>query len=280
MIALPGTFMPRNRSVWAAFISGLFALLLAAVAVAAPNFPALNGTRVIDQAGLLKPETRTDLDLKLKGLEDKTTDQVVVVTLNSLDGYEIEDYGYQLGRYWGIGQKNVDGQGTVTASNGEAYKDNGILLIVAPNERKVRIEVGYGLEPVMTDALSSQIIRGTILPAFKSGDYEGGIVAGTDKIIEQLSLDRGVAIQKAQAAQMAAQQSPDRIPGWAILIIVLFFVFFSRGWLPWFILGNILGSGGRGGGDWGGGGGWSGGGGGGFSGGGGSFGGGGSSGSW
>ena len=260
-------------SIWAAGF-----LLFAAVApVHAQDlkFPDLDGHRVVDQANILSDATEQDLDLKLKGVEDATTDQVVVVTVDSLQGDEIEDYGYKLGRHWGIGQN-----GSEKASNGQTYKDNGLLLIVAPNEHKVRIEVGYGLEPVMTDAMSGLIIRNAITPKFKAGDYDGGVEAGVDAIIQQLSLDRGVAIQKAQAAAQDEDSgtSSGHIPIGFIILIIVFIFLFSRGWLPWFILGNILGGGGR----WGGGGGgWSGGGGGGgFSGGGGSFGGGGASGSW
>src|ERR671927_190769 len=100
-----------------------------------PTLPTLTG-RITDEAGLLKPEDRNAIDAELGDLEQKSTDQVALVTLKSLQGYTIEDFGIQLGRKWGIGQKG---------------KDNGILLIVAPNEHKVRIEVGRGLEPVMTD---------------------------------------------------------------------------------------------------------------------------------
>jgi uncharacterized protein len=269
------------RPLAAAFV-GLALIAFGAAAPAAHaidlKFPQLNGHRVVDQANILSDTTEQDLELKLKGLEDATTDQVVVVTVDSLQGDEIEDYGYRLGREWGIGQ-----DGSEKAPNGQTYKNNGLILLVAPNERKVRIEVGYGLEPVMTDAMSSIIIRRAILPKFKDGDFDGGVQAGTDAIIGQLSEDRGVAIQKAQAA--AQQESGDgghhRLPLPVVILIIIFFVLFSRGWLPWFLLGSIFGGGGRGGG-WGdgGGGGWSGGGGGGFSGGGGSFGGGGSSGSW
>jgi len=232
-----------------------------------PIFPALTG-RVVDQANILPPEVEQDLTLKLQGLEDATSDQLVIVTLNSLDGYDIEDYGYQLGRHWGIGQ-----DGTRANARGNKLKDNGILLIVAPNERSVRIEVGYGLEPVLTDALSGLIIREAILPAFRNGDYAGGIVAGSDLIIEQLSLDRGVAIAKAQAAAQQSARAPERPPAWVIILIFIFIALFSRGWLPFFLLGGL--GGGRGGGF--GGGGF---GGGGFGGGGGGFGGGGASGRW
>ena len=123
------------------------------------------------------------------GLEQKTGDQLVVVTLPSLQGYEIEDYGYQLGRAWGIGQKG---------------KNNGVVFIVAPSEHKVRIEVGYGLEPILTDALSSVILQEQVLPKFRAGDFDGGVVAGTDAIIDQLGLDPAQAQANAQAA--TAQQ--------------------------------------------------------------------------
>ena len=111
----------------------LVLLLLATVAQAAgPSFPALSG-RVVDNADLLTGAEEAELTRALEALETASTDQLVVVTLPTLQGYEIEEYGYQLGRHWGIGQKD---------------KDNGVLLIVAPNERKVRIEVGRRLEPI------------------------------------------------------------------------------------------------------------------------------------
>ena len=134
---------------------------------AAPNFPALSG-RVVDTANLLSGSMKQKLTQQLQAYEDKTTNQVVVVTLNSLQGYDIADYGYQLGRHWGIGQ---------------AGHNNGVLLIVAPKERKVRIEVGYGLEGTLTDALSRQIIDYEIIPRFKQNDYSGGIEAGTAAIL-------------------------------------------------------------------------------------------------
>ncbi|MBP2160876.1 MULTISPECIES: YgcG family protein [Asticcacaulis] len=265
------TRLNRVALPWLALI--VFALAwIATAALADPKFPDHGGKRVVDQANILSPATEQDLELKLKGLEDTTTDQMLVVTVDSLQGYEIEEYGYKLGRHWGVGQS-----GKVKASTGETYKDNGLILLIAPNERKVRIEVGYGLEPVMTDAMSHMIIQGDILPKFKSGDYDGGVEAGTDAVIQQLSIDRNVAIQKAQAAANVQSERSERggLPIGVIIFIIIIFILFSRGWLPWFLLGNVLGGGG--------GGGWSGGGGGfggGFSGGGGSFGGGGSSGSW
>jgi uncharacterized protein len=157
----------RPAPVWT---SALLLALLAAVALAAPQFPPLTG-RVVDRAGLLSPEQVKTLTDKLAAHEAATTNQVVVVTVEDLQGYPIEDYGYQLGRHWGIGQEG---------------KDNGVLLIVAPEERKVRIEVGYGLEGTLTDALSKVIIEREIVPRFKRGDMAGGIVAGTDAILQAL----------------------------------------------------------------------------------------------
>lgn len=226
---------------------------------AAPTFPPLTG-RVVDDAHVLSPQVQEDLTNKLAALEQKTGDQVVVVTLSSLQGDEIEDYGYQLGRAWGIGEKD---------------KNNGALLIVAPNEHKVRIEVGYGLEPVLTDAMTSVILQRAVLPKFRAGDVQGGVVDGTDAIIEQLGLDPAQAQARVQAA---AQQQPAHAPGGfpVIFILIAVFVVFSifarggLGFLPFLFLGGGGGGGFRDGG----------GGGGGFSGGGGSFGGGGSSGSW
>jgi uncharacterized protein len=264
------------------------ALLIAALLVLtgqsalAQNFPKLTG-RVVDQANLLDPAQEAALTAKLAGLETRTNRQLVVATLNSLEGYEISDYGYRLGRTWALGQ---DGKG-----EGESEKDNGAILIVAPNERKLRIEVGYGLEPVLTDGLSSSIIRGDITPAFKAGDFAGGINAGVDRIITQLELPADEAAKIASAAQQNRSQD-EGFPIGAI-IFLLFIIFFVV--LP--IIRSLNGGGRRhrrggyggpviiwGGGDWGGGGGssWGGGGGGfgGFSGGGGSFGGGGASGGW
>jgi len=256
------------------FLFALPALPTSALA-AAPSFPPLTG-RVVDGANILSPQVEAELTTKLENLEKTSGRQLVVATVPRLQGYEIEDYGYQLGRAWGIGEKGTN---------------TGALLIVAPAERKVRIEVGYGLEPILTDALSSVIIQTAILPKFKAGDLEGGVTAGTDAIIQQLGLPDEEARAKAEQAFKVSQQAERNTgPSPILVLIVLFIVIvilsnmFSRrgrrgglgSALPWIILNGML-SGGRGGG-----GGFSGGGGGGggFSGGGGSFGGGGSSGSW
>jgi uncharacterized protein len=254
------------------FFAVLIALLCLALplqtAEAAPKFPALSG-RVVDDAHILSAQTRDDLDQKLAGLEAKTSRQLVVVTLSSLQGYEISDYGYQLGRAWGIGQAKLN---------------NGVLFIIAPNEHKVRIEVGYGLEPILTDALSEIIIQQAVLPRFRSGDFDGGAEAGAAALIQQLSLDPSAAEARAAAAEKQVQHRDGGGATPFTILIIIFFVAiaFSRifggfGLWPLLLLGGM--GGGRrdyGGGGWGGGGGgggWGGGGGG-------SFGGGGASGSW
>ncbi len=152
-------------------------LLLALLLVAAPALaetlpvPALSG-RVVDQAGILNSAEESRLTTKLKDLEDKTSIQLVVVTLPSLRGSPIEEWGLTLGRSWGIGQKG---------------KDNGALLIVAPNDRELRIEVGYGLEGTLPDATANAIIRNVIVPRFKNGNMAGGISDGVDAIIAVLT---------------------------------------------------------------------------------------------
>jgi uncharacterized protein len=252
----------------------LIAILLCLPAFAEPKFPDLTG-RVVDQAQLLDAAQEQAIEQKIIALEQKTGHQFVVVTLSDLQGYDIADFGYQLGRHWRIGNEKAD---------------DGALLIIAPTERKVRVEVGYGLEPVLTDALSSAIIQSAILPKFRADDPAGGISDGVDAIIAQLTLDPATA--RARAAEAATE--PDSgienlIP--LLIFIAIWIIIFSnsgrRGRRRGFGAGPVvIWSGGQ---DWtrssggwsgGGGGGSSGGGGGGFSGGGGSFGGGGSSGSW
>jgi len=252
---------------------------LVAGAAWALTFPELTG-RVVDDAGILDPGWKSALERKLAEFETKTTGQLVVVTLKSLQGTSIEDYGYQLGRHWGIGQKE---------------KNTGALLIVAPNERKVRIEVGYGFEGTLTDAVSRLIIENSILPRFQVNDFAGGITRGVDDIIQAVSVD-------SEEWKSRARQRPDDEPDLADVLTFLFFMVIFI-----IIVSSIArrgrqqmqadprgGARRRGGpiivpvpGPWGGsgswwdsGGGFSGGGGGGFSGGGGSFGGGGASGSW
>jgi len=238
------------------------ALLLIFISIGAANakltFPPLTG-RVVDDAGVLSSDTKERLTDILAQLEEKTGDQVVVATLKSLQGDEIADYGYQLGRTWGIGQKG---------------KNNGAILIVVPSEHKVRIEVGYGLEGTLTDAESKLIIENIIIPQFRAGNYDAGVEAGTVEIVRLVGGDK---VDVSQVPQAPPPQHEQRggVP-WVIIVIILIWIIFGRFFWPLLFMGG--GRGGWGGGGFGGGG--FGGGGGGFGGGGGSFGGGGASGSW
>jgi uncharacterized protein len=249
--------------------TALLLALLSAVGVAQPAFPELAG-RVVDQAGLLGERDRAELEAALADFERDTTNQIVVATLRSLQGLPIEDYGYQLGRHWGIGQEG---------------KDNGAILIVAPEERDVRIEVGYGLEGELTDARSRLIIENEILPRFRLGDFPAGIKAGVAAMIGTLGGTYDPALPAVEARER--ERAPSPLP-LAIILPIFAIIILNRlsrrgrrgrhrrrhghgyGWpvvVPGGFGGGRGGSGGRGGG-------------GGFSGGGGGFGGGGASGSW
>ncbi len=275
----------RTRCAWADLGTGagwalliLLMILTAPVLASEPKFPPLTG-RVVDDARVLDTWTQSELTDMLSAHEGAPGEQVVVVTLDSLQGYTIEDYGYQLGRHWGIGQKG---------------KNNGALLIVAPKEHKVRIEVGYGLEGELTDAISRRIIDNYILPSFKRGDFNAGVLAGTTSMLQVLggnSSDIGepaTSFGEGQFNPTVSNKSLFNPPdNYALAALVLFFL------IPFIVtvllVGGFIRSGQKV--QWGSSHGWDsyggssggssfGGGGGGFSGGGGSFGGGGASGSW
>jgi uncharacterized protein len=248
------------------------ALALAAGVALALTFPPLTG-RIVDQANIIPQQTRETLEPKLAELEQKSGIQLVVATVNSLEGQEIEPYANELFRFWTLGEKN---------------KNNGVLLLVAPKERRVRIEVGYGLEGTLTDALSAVIIANAITPRFKTGDYGGGITRGVDDIITVLTTDAS-EWQKRPSLRLDRPQSahPSNWVGLIALAAFLVLLVVSPGFRTMVFAMLLAGRGGGGygggGGRWGGGfGGGSSGGsrGGGFSGGGGSSGGGGASGRW
>jgi uncharacterized protein len=260
----------------AALVALTALIVLIAPATAAPAYPELTG-RVTDEAGLLSAADKTEIENELAALEQTSTDQLAVVTVKSLQGYAIEDYGIGLARKWGIGQKG---------------KDNGVLLIIAPNDRKVRIEVGRRLEPMLTDTMSALIIENAILPKFRRGDFAGGIKDGVRDIKAVILGDAEEVKRRARGARTPADD-----PTVMIHIIVWLLIFALIIWINYRNMQTSVptGVGGarrgrRGGiviipggsGNWGGG--WSGGGGdsggGGWSGGGGSFGGGGASGGW
>ncbi len=251
----------RSVTAWR-LIAVAAALLWFAVAAVAQTFPALTG-RIVDQANVISADARRTIEPKLVDLETKSGIQLVVATVNSLEGQEIEPYANALFRKWQLGEK---------------AKNNGVLLLVAPKERRVRIEVGYGLEGTLTDALSKVIIVNAITPRFKAGDFSDGILRGVDDIITVLTTDAS-EWEKRPSLRLDNQPASDPI-NWVIILIVIVVVILlvvSPGfrWVFFNVVLNILlssgGSGSSSGGSSGGGG---------FSGGGGSSGGGGASGSW
>jgi uncharacterized protein len=250
-------------------VAALMVAFCAIVPAFAINFPTLTG-RVVDQANIIQPDTRAAIEQKLEELETKSGIQLVVTTVNSLEGQDIEPYANELFRKWALGEKK---------------KNNGVLLLVAPTERRVRIEVGYGLEGTLTDALSKVIISNAMTPRFKAGNFSEGISRGVDDIITVLTTDAS-EWQQRPSLRLDYQQPADPA-SWVLLAsLLVFFVLLivspTFRWLFFNVVLNVLASSGssRGGYSGGGysGGGYSGGGG--FSGGGGSSGGGGASGSW
>jgi uncharacterized protein len=180
------------RVLFAAVVVALIAICFAALVAAAPVYPELTG-RIVDSANLLNAADKAAIEAELSSLEGTSTDQVAVVTVNSLDGYAIEDYGIGLARKWAIGQKD---------------KDNGIVLIVAPNERKVRIEVGRRLEPMMTDTMSKLIIENAILSKFRRGDFSGGIRDGVRDIKAVLLGDAEEVKRRAKVGRTPDDGTP------------------------------------------------------------------------
>jgi uncharacterized protein len=198
----------------------LAALVLCLVSLAfALDFPPLTG-RVVDQANIMTAQSRADLETKLKELEDKSGIQLVVATVKSLQGGDVETYANGLFRSWKLG---------------EAKKNNGVLLLIAPAEHKVRIEVGYGLEGTLTDALSSVIISSAIVPRFKAGDFSGGIERGVDGIVSVLSGDTADWQPKVHV------RSDDDSSVINDLLVPLFpmLIFF----LIWYLMGSATGAG-------------------------------------
>ena len=263
-------------------LSALVALCWAGLAAAQPSFPERGTAPVVDEANIIDDATEARLTQQLDEFEERNQRQFVIATVPTLDGYDIADYGYQLGREWGLG---------------DAERNDGIILLVAPNEKRMRIEVGYGLEAVIPDGLAFEYIEG-MKPYFRNGDFSGGIEWAAGQIITQLELPPEEAAQVAQQASQQRQSDGGFPIGTLIWLGFIFFFFilpmiggkgrrYRRGGVAGAV-GDIMlweagkaiarGSGGS---SWGGGGGgFSGGGFGGFSGGGGSFGGGGASGGW
>src|SRR5262245_8850755 len=199
----------RERSVaprWYVFF--FFALLLFSTAAQALVFPTLSG-RVVDEPPILDQATRTALTQKLADLEAKTTDQVVVAIVKSLQGTSVEDYGNRLFREWKLGH---------------AGKNNGVLLLVVPSEKRVRIEVGYGLEGTLPDAVSKLIIENGITPRFRANDYAGGITRGVDDIIQVLTGDAEEWKRRAAAQRPEVKSAPIDFGTIFLVCFVIFMV--------------------------------------------------------
>ena len=156
---------PRNT--YLVFLGLLASILFLPLTAFAADLPALTG-RVVDNAGIIDAATEAALTQKLADFETKGSDQIVVATIPSLDGEEIEPYATRLFRFWKLGQAN---------------ENNGVLLLVALNDRKMRIEVGYGLEGTLTNLQSKRIIENDMMPAFRAGDFSGGISKAVDDIV-------------------------------------------------------------------------------------------------
>ena len=229
------------------------------------KIPAHGGFWVHDEANVLSSDTKASLEYTLQHERDSSSNQIAILIVPSLNGESLEDFSLRVAEEWKLGKKE---------------KDNGVLLFIAVNDRKIRIEAGYGLEGVLTDALSSRIIRNEIAPRFREGDYDGGVQAGVAAIIKGI---KGEYINEDPAPR---KKNSKRSPFITILILIIILIFASRGrrgggggghWSSgrgWI---GPIGGGALGGSSWGSGGGF---GGGGSFGGGGGFGGGGSSGSW
>jgi uncharacterized protein len=196
---------------------------------------------VVDQANVISAAQRAALEGKLKALDDKSGIQFVVATVSSLDGEEIEPYANELFRLWKLGEEK---------------KNNGLLFLIAPNEHKVRFEVGYGLEGTLTDAIGKIIIVNAVAPRFKANDFDGGISRGVDDAITTLTTDSS---EWQKPPQLRAEEHSSWLAGLlvlfflAILIIMLVSTIRQQGGIGQalvYILINVLfsGGGGRGGG--------------------------------
>ncbi len=208
--------MTRNLVRACAWLVAGVLFLGTALAVAATDVPYLTG-RVVDNAEILKPATRERIAALAKAHEDKTTDQIAVLTIPTLGGDSVEDFANRVFAAWKLGQKG---------------KDNGVLVVVAPQDRRMRIEVGYGLEGTLTDVAASRIIRNVMTPAFKNGDFDRGIEDGVKAIVAQLEGDAAAAGTSATFADTSSEsgsQSAFRFEGpdipWYMRILLGCFIF-------------------------------------------------------
>lgn len=205
----------EGMSAGARLLAAVLFLALSLLSVQAAELLPLTG-RVVDQAGLIDAATEAALTAKLAAFEQKSSDQIVVATMDSLDGDSIEDFANRQFRAWGLGQ---------------AGENNGILLLVAKDDRKMRIEVGYGLEGTLTDLHSKLIIENTMVPAFRAGDFSGGISRAVDDII--MVLEGNAAELEARAERN--QDAPADIDWFVVIFVTLWVTLFVGGFLISFL---------------------------------------------
>ena len=155
-------------------------------------FPKSQGS-VTDVAGVLHGSSRTEIESLLRAAEQQTTVEIALVTVPSLEGLTVENYANKLFKQWAIGKKG---------------KDNGVLILVAPTERKMRIEVGYGLEPILPDGLAGEVIRTDFLPRFAKNDYTGGILQGTRHVVEIVGRNQAVSADERRELDRRSENRP------------------------------------------------------------------------
>lgn len=190
----------------------LFALLVGAPALAQDFPPPPEDSWILDSGDFLDDAQELALNQKLQANFEATDRPIYIATFPNLQGYSVEDFGYRLGRTWGVGDEK---------------RDDGVLMVIGREERRMSIETGYGARVFLPDVLAGRIIRNTITPAFKAGDYYGGIDAGIDQMVELLALTPEEAQARADAAaqQEAQRGSASGIPaGFVFFLIILFFV--------------------------------------------------------
>ncbi len=221
------------------FLAIIVFLLVLTPLAALAAFPSPTGF-VNDFAGVISPSTREHLESMLTSFERSTGDEIAVVTLPSLEGDTVENVAVQLYQQWGIGKKG---------------KDNGALFLVAPSDRKARIEVGYGLEGVINDALAGRLLDDYVIPRFKAGEMDGGIAAGALAIVKTIATKEGIEFDADAAfgrgATKLSIEITNRSENTVLSIIGKIFLFLIMAYLfirhPWLLL-LFLGSMGRGGG--------------------------------
>lgn len=185
----------------------LFFALLLITASAQRNVPEHGGIWVHDEAGVLSPQVKANMEAVLKAHRDSTSTQIAVLVIPTLEGDDIDSYALRVSEAWKLGQEK---------------KDNGVLFLVAMQEKQMRIEVGYGLEGVLTDALSSRINRNEVAPYFRKGDYEAGIQAGLIAIIQAV---QGTYVNDSPITKKRKGRSPI---GTIIFVVILLIVMSRR----------------------------------------------------